>query len=93
MALRIKKIKEYEDLFIPLRYSAETWFEAGCPKVRLQVGKFWAYLIMHPQSKKPYFGFFCPDNRDRPKDTLRHAGVSGARAIEFAEETGLLLPS
>lgn len=91
--MRIKKTKEYEDLFIPLRYSVDTWMEAGCPKIRLQVGKYWAYLIMHPQSKKPYLGFFCAMDRTRPKSTLLHAGVTGPRAIEFAEETGLLLPS
>lgn len=91
--LKFKKHKTYEDFYVPIRYSAETWIDAGCPKVKLQVGKYWAYLMRHPQSKEFYFAFFAPENRNDPKHTLVHAGVSGPRALEFAEETGLLLPS
>lgn len=91
--LWFKKHKTYEDFYIPLRYSTETWVEAGCPKVKLQVGKYWAYLCRHPQSKAFYFHFSCPQNRNDPKGSFMQAGVSGPRAIEFAIETGLLLPS
>lgn len=90
--MRFKIIKTYEPHYLPLRYSRETWVKAGCPKIRLQVGKYWAYLILHPQSKKPYMGFSCPQDRKRPLETLVHAREVGERALELAEETGLLLP-